>query len=66
MGDEEYEDMKAWVGADWSPEKFEKDKIEFCNPYKRWKKAFLDEARTAQAATVNVNTMNQTEDIDKL
>ena len=23
--------MKAWVGADWSPEKFEKDKIEFCN-----------------------------------
>ena len=39
---DEYEDMKTWVGEEWDPEYFDKDKVEFRNPYKRWRKAFLE------------------------
>ena len=40
---EEYDEMKAWVGEGWSPEKFNPSEINFDNPYKRWQYAFLDE-----------------------
>jgi hypothetical protein len=39
--DEDYEDMKIWVGENWNAEKFDKNKIEFMNPFKRWENAFL-------------------------
>lgn len=39
--DEDYEDMKTWVGKNWNSEKFDKDKIKFMNPFKRWENAFL-------------------------
>jgi hypothetical protein len=39
---DDYENMKKWVGEEWDPEYFDKDMIEFWNPYKRWKKAFLE------------------------
>ena len=38
---EDYEDMKAWVGKDWNPEKFDKNSIKFYEPHKRWRTAFL-------------------------
>jgi len=38
---DDYEDMKQWVGEDWNAEKFDKDKIEFWDPFKRWNIAFL-------------------------
>ena len=41
--DEDYEDMKTWVGKNWNSEKFDKDKIKFMNPFKRWENAFLKE-----------------------
>lgn len=40
--DEEYEEMKDWVGKDWHSESFDKNAINFFNPYQRWKKAFLE------------------------
>ena len=40
--DEDYEDMKVWVGIDWNAEKFDKSKIKFMNPFKRWETAFLE------------------------
>jgi hypothetical protein len=43
--DAEYEDMKTWVGKDWHPEKFEQSAIEFRDPYKRWKREFLERSR---------------------
>ncbi len=39
---EDYKDMKTWVGEDWDSEKYEKNSIKFWDPYKRWKKAFLE------------------------
>ncbi len=39
---EDYQEMREWVGKNWHPENFDKSKIEFWNPYKRWKKAFLE------------------------
>lgn len=39
---EDFEDMKVWVGKDWNPDWFYKDLIRFDDPYKRWKKAFLE------------------------
>ncbi|MFP4165265.1 MAG: plasmid pRiA4b ORF-3 family protein [Chitinispirillaceae bacterium] len=41
--DEEYEDTKAWVGKDWSSERFNREGIVFCNPHKRWVGAFLED-----------------------
>ena len=38
--DEEHEDMKTWVGEDWDYKYFDKNKIKFMNPYKRWENAF--------------------------
>jgi hypothetical protein len=38
---EEYEEMRTWVGTDWYPEKFDKNSIKFDDPYKRWRNAFL-------------------------
>ncbi|MBN1664447.1 MAG: plasmid pRiA4b ORF-3 family protein [Deltaproteobacteria bacterium] len=38
---DEYEDMKTWVGENWDPEKFDKKAIVFDPPYKRWRKAFI-------------------------
>ena len=39
---DEYEDMRNWAGKDWDPEKFSPSEVKFENPYKRWRKAFLD------------------------
>jgi len=39
---EEHEEMRAWVGEDWDPEKFNPDEVEFDDPYKRWVQAFLE------------------------
>jgi len=39
--DSEYEHMKSWIGENWGPEKFHKDRVKFDNPYFRWKNAFL-------------------------
>lgn len=39
--DEDYEEMKEWVGAGWSPEYFSSSEILFYNPYVRWYNAFL-------------------------
>jgi hypothetical protein len=39
---DDYEDMKKWVGEKWKQDAFDKDKIEFWDPYKRWKTAFLE------------------------
>lgn len=38
---DDYEDMRTWVGENWDSEKFEKGEIKFHNPYKRWENAFL-------------------------
>jgi hypothetical protein len=38
---DDYEQMKTWVGKGWNPEWFYKDLVKFDNPYKRWKVAFL-------------------------
>lgn len=38
----DYKDMKRWVGKNWHPDKFNKNDIKFENPYKRWKKTFLE------------------------
>jgi hypothetical protein len=40
--DEEYEAMKEWVGHNLGPEEFDKNFINFDNPYSRWRKAFLE------------------------
>lgn len=39
---EDYDSMRHWVGKDWNPDWFYKDLVEFDNPYKRWKVAFLE------------------------
>lgn len=39
--DPEREELKNWLG-DWNPDRFDKNKIEFYDPYKRWRGAFLD------------------------
>ena len=39
---DDYEEMKTWVGKDWNPDWFYKDLIHFDNPFKRWKIAFLE------------------------
>lgn len=39
---DDYEEMKLWVGKDWNPELFYKALVIFDNPYKRWKTAFLE------------------------
>jgi hypothetical protein len=38
---DDYKEMKTWVGENWHPEKFDKNKVKFDNPYKRWRTAFL-------------------------
>ena len=40
--DKGYKDMKMWVGKNWNSERFDKYQIEFMDPKKRWKKAFLE------------------------
>jgi len=40
---EEHDEMKVWVGQDWSPEKFNPNNVKFDNPYKRWVTAFLED-----------------------
>jgi hypothetical protein len=39
----EHERMLEWVGGEFDPEKFEADKIEFCDPRVRWNTAFGEE-----------------------
>jgi Plasmid pRiA4b ORF-3-like protein len=39
---DDFEEMKSWVGATWDSEKFDKDAVKFDDPYKRWKTAFLE------------------------
>lgn len=40
--DEEYEEMLAWLGGKYEPEKFTPGKVKFDNPTKRWKMAFSE------------------------
>ncbi len=42
IGNDDYEDMKRWVGQDWKADWFYKDLVKFDDPYKRWKFAFLE------------------------
>lgn len=42
IGNEDYEDMKIWIGQGWHPECFYKDLVKFDNPHKRWKVSFLE------------------------
>ena len=37
----DHRDMRAWVGKDYDPERFNPDTVRFDDPYKRWKNAFL-------------------------
>ena len=37
----EYKELKTWAGKNWSPDYFNKDKIKFDNPFKRWETAFF-------------------------
>ncbi|MBN2523562.1 MAG: plasmid pRiA4b ORF-3 family protein [Bacteroidales bacterium] len=39
--DEEHEEMKTWVGKKWNADYFDKEKIKFDDPCKRWVNAFL-------------------------
>lgn len=39
--DEDFKGMREWVGEHWNSESFNKDTIEFDDPYKRWVYAFL-------------------------
>lgn len=38
---EDFKEMKTWVGQDLKPDWFYKDLVKFDNPFKRWKGAFL-------------------------
>ena len=38
----DHKSMKQWVGRNWNPELFNKDKVKFDNPHKRWVTAFLE------------------------
>jgi hypothetical protein len=40
---DEFEEMRTWVGKNWSHVKFDKSAIKFDNPHKRWKNAFLEQ-----------------------
>jgi hypothetical protein len=40
---DEYRETKTWVGEDWNAEYFDRNAIIFTDPYKCWKKAFLDQ-----------------------
>lgn len=54
--DEEYEQMRTWIGENWNPEYFDKYSIKFENPKKNWENAFLKEdkkERRAQKRTKN-------------
>jgi hypothetical protein len=39
---DDYAEMRTWVGKDWHAERFDKNGVEFWDPHKRWRKAFLD------------------------
>jgi hypothetical protein len=39
---DDYKSMRTWVGRNWDSEKFDKDKVKFDNPFKRWEYAFLE------------------------
>lgn len=36
----DYKELRAWVGKGWNASKFDRKKIQFDNPYKRWQNAF--------------------------
>lgn len=38
----DYQEMREWVGVEWSPERFNAAEVQFDNPYQRWKQAFLE------------------------
>ncbi len=38
---DEYEDIRRWVGKKWHPETFKAKNVTFDNPYQRWKNAFV-------------------------
>jgi len=40
--DEEYEDLRAWLGGNYDPGEFAMEKVKFHNPKIRWKQAFSD------------------------
>jgi hypothetical protein len=37
---EEYEEMLEWAGEEFDPNRFEPDKVKFCDPAERWNTAF--------------------------
>lgn len=39
----DHRDMRIWVGENWDGDKFDKSKVSFYDPYKRWKYAFLED-----------------------
>ncbi len=41
-GHSDHEDMQTWAGKDWDPKRFDPDRINFDNSYKRWQYAFLN------------------------
>jgi hypothetical protein len=40
---ENYEDMKTWVGPDWDSEKFDLHDVKFGDPLRRWKRQFTED-----------------------
>ena len=43
----EHEDLLAWVGGEFDPERFDKDTIQFDAPLERWHSSFEQESRPA-------------------
>lgn len=39
---EEFKETREWVGRNWRPDRFDAEKVEFYDSYKRWKTAFLE------------------------
>jgi len=39
--DDEFDEMKTWVGKNWKADDFDREKVRFDDPYKRWFNAFL-------------------------
>lgn len=57
--DEEHEEMLAWAGGPYDPERFDPAAVRFDDPYLRWRGAFLgdEEARAGLASAGEGNTI---------
>jgi hypothetical protein len=42
LKNDDYKGMRIWAGRNWNAAKFDKNKVKFDDPYKRWKYAFLE------------------------